>query len=124
MRDAIRSTASSRKTIDKAMSLLTVFSHQQPELSVTDLAEILKMDKSIISRLASSLRTWGMLEKNPTTGRLRIGSTAMKIGALFSQRNTMVELSMPVLKVDNFHSSCVCQSFVVLKTQSVLNISQ
>jgi DNA-binding IclR family transcriptional regulator len=97
MRDAIRTTASSRKTIDKAMSLLTVFSHQQPELSVTDLAEILKMDKSIISRLASSLRTWGMLEKNPTTGRLRIGSTAMKIGALFSQRNTMMELSMPVL---------------------------
>ena len=88
---------SERKTIDKAMKILSTFSLERPEISVSDLAFELDMDKSIVSRLASSLRNWGMLEKNPITGRLRIGSSAMRIGSLFSKRNTMVEFSMPIL---------------------------
>jgi len=88
---------SERKTLDKAMMILSAFSLERPEISISDLSHELGMDKSIVSRLASSLRSWGMLEKNPVTGRLRIGSSAMRIGSLFSKRSTMVEFSMPLL---------------------------
>ncbi|MGB6104659.1 MAG: IclR family transcriptional regulator [Pusillimonas sp.] len=88
---------SERKTIDKAMRLLNEFSHDRRELAVTDLAELLGMHKSVVSRLASSLKQWGMLEQNPVTGRLRIGSMAMRIGALFQQRNVLAEIAMPLL---------------------------
>jgi DNA-binding IclR family transcriptional regulator len=88
---------SGRKTIDKAMQLLMEFVHDRHELAVSDLAERLNMHKSVVSRISSSLREWGMLEKNPATGRLRIGPTAFRIGTLFSQRTALAELSMPML---------------------------
>ena len=88
---------SERKTIDKAMRLLNEFKHDQLEIAVTELAEKLDMHKSVVSRLASSLRAWGMLEQNPVTGRLRIGSTAMRIGSLFQKRGALTETAMPLL---------------------------
>lgn len=91
------SVASDRKTIDKAMRLLNEFSHDQLEIAVTDLADRLGMHKSVVSRLASSLKVWGMLEQNPVTGRLRIGSTAMRIGSLFQKRSALTDVAMPLL---------------------------
>jgi IclR family transcriptional regulator, KDG regulon repressor len=95
---------SDRKTIDKAMQVLTAFTHERPELAVTELAQRLGMHKSVISRLASSLRSWGMLEQNPTTGRLRIGPAAFRIGTLFSQRNSLAEMAMPLLADLVYHT--------------------
>lgn len=88
---------SERKTIDKAMQVLTAFSHDRPELAVSELGERLGMHKSVISRLASSLRSWGMLEQNPVTGRLRVGPAAFRIGTLFSHRNSLAEMAGPLL---------------------------
>lgn len=88
---------SERKTIDKAMQVLTAFSHEQSELGVTELASRLGVHKSVASRLASSLRSWGMLEQNPATHRLRIGPAAFRIGTLFSHRNSLAEVAMPLL---------------------------
>ena len=87
----------SRKTLDKALALLMEFSNERPELAVSELSERLGMHKSIVSRLAASLRAWGMLELNPVSGRLRIGPAAFRIGTLFSQRNMLAELAMPLL---------------------------
>lgn len=89
--------ASERKTIDKAMQLMMAFSHERPELAVTELAERLGMHKSVVSRLASSLRSWGMLEQNPATRRLRVGPAAFRLGALFSHRNSLAEMAVPSL---------------------------
>ena len=88
---------SERKTIDKAMRLLMEFSSERSELAVTELAERLDMHKSVISRLSSSLRSWGMLEQNPATGRLRIGPAAFRIGALFAHKNNLAEMAVPLL---------------------------
>lgn len=88
---------SERKTIDKAMQLMTAFSHERPELAVTELAERLGMHKSVVSRLASSLRSWGMLEQNPATKRLRVGPAAFRIGTLFSQRDSLAQAAVPLL---------------------------
>ncbi len=89
--------ASERKTIDKAMQLMMAFSHERPELAVSELAERLGMHKSVVSRLASSLRSWGMLEQNPATRRLRVGPAAFRLGALFSHRNSLAEMAVPLL---------------------------
>jgi DNA-binding IclR family transcriptional regulator len=88
---------SSRKTLDKAMQLLTEFSVDRPELAISELAEQLGMHKSVVSRLASSLLDWGMLERNPRTRRFRVGPTAFRIGTLFSQRRSLVVHAMPAL---------------------------
>ena len=88
---------STRKTLDKAMQLLTEFTVDRPELAISELAEQLGMHKSVVSRLASSLLDWGMLERNPRTRRFRVGPTAFRIGTLFSQRRSLVVHAMPAL---------------------------
>jgi DNA-binding IclR family transcriptional regulator len=90
-------TQSGRKTVDKAMQVLLEFARDRPELAVSELAERLHMHKSVVSRIAASLREWGMLEQNPVTGRLRIGPAAFRIGTLFSQRTALTDLAMPML---------------------------
>ncbi len=86
---------SSRKTIDKAMRVLMAFSAEQPELTVTEVSERLGLHKSIISRMASALRSWGMLEKDPQSQKLRIGEAAFRIGSLFSQGGNLVAMALP-----------------------------
>lgn len=87
-----------RKTIDKAMQIMTAFSQNRPELAVTELAERLGMHKSVVSRLAATLRAWNMLEVNPVTGRLRVGPAAFRIGSLFSHHpNSLADVAGPLL---------------------------
>lgn len=112
----------SRKTLDKALALLMEFSHEHPELAVGDLAQRLNMHKSIVSRLVASLRAWGMLEMNPLSGRLRIGPAAFRIGTLFSQRNKLTELAMPLL-ADLVHKTGHSAHLSVLDGSRILVIA-
>mgnify|MGYP001389436282 CR=1 FL=1 len=89
--------STSRKTLDKALTLLMQFSHENKELAISELAERVGMHKSVVSRFVSSLCAWEMLEVNPVNGRLRIGASAFRIGSLFSHRNELAELGMPLL---------------------------
>ncbi|MBN9477332.1 MAG: hypothetical protein ABS43_03390 [Bordetella sp. SCN 67-23] len=92
------SPASHRKTIDKAMQIMTAFTQDRPELGVTELAERLGMHKSVVSRIAATLKAWGMVESNPVTGRLRVGSAAFRIGSLFSHHpNSLADVAGPSL---------------------------
>ena len=86
---------SSRKTIDKALRVLTAFSSTQPELTIGELAESLHLHKSVVSRVVSSLRDWRMLEKDPHTQKLRIGENAFRIGSLFSLHDHLSRVSRP-----------------------------
>ena len=84
-----------RKTVDKAMRILQAFSAAQPEFSVGELSERLGMHKSVVSRLASALHDWGMIEKDSQTRKLRIGEGAFRVGSLFSQRGNLVRIATP-----------------------------
>jgi len=87
-----------RKTIDKAMRIMTAFTQDRPELAVTELAERLDMHKSVVSRIAATLKAWGMIESNPVTGRLRVGHAAFRIGSLFSHHpNSLADAAGPLL---------------------------
>ncbi|RAI45989.1 IclR family transcriptional regulator [Rhodoplanes roseus] len=88
-------THSSRKTIDKAMRVLTAFSSEHPELAIGELSARLGLHKSVTSRLVSALCDWGMLERNPQSQRVRIGEAAFRIGSLFSPRDHLVRVAAP-----------------------------
>ena len=53
------------------------------------------MHKSVVSRLASALHDWGMIEKDSQTRKLRIGEGAFRVGSLFSQRGNLVRIATP-----------------------------
>jgi DNA-binding IclR family transcriptional regulator len=85
------------KTVEKALQLLNAFSHERSELSVAELSGRLGMHKSIVSRLAATLRAWKMLEQDPETRRFRIGAGAFQIGMLFVDRQPLHKIAVPLL---------------------------
>jgi DNA-binding IclR family transcriptional regulator len=90
--------AGSRKTIDKALRVLTAFSPAQPALSVGELAERLGLHKSIVSRIASSLCAWRILEKDSRTHKLRVGERAYQIGSLYAPRDSLSRIAKPFME--------------------------
>lgn len=85
------------KTVDKALQLLTAFTRERPELGVGEIAAHLGMHKSIVSRLAKTLRDWRMLEQNPETRQFRIGVGAFRLGMLFASRLPVHAVALPFL---------------------------
>ena len=60
------------RTINKAMQILNLFSLEQPEWGVSDVARALELPKSTASGLMTSLADHGILSRTPK-GRYRLG---------------------------------------------------
>lgn len=85
------------KTVAKAMRILHAFSNAQPELSVSELSVRLGMHKSIVSRLVTCLADWRMVERDPTTKRIRLGLGALNLGMQVANQNPLHRLALPLL---------------------------
>ncbi len=68
-------------SIVKALRVLEIFSRDEPERGVTEISELLKIHKSSISRIISTLAFAGFLEKNPLTGKYRLGFKLVDLGS-------------------------------------------
>ena len=61
------------KSVRRAVAILRCFSLDEPELGVTELSRRLDVHKSTASRLLSTLEAEGLVDRNPETGRYRLG---------------------------------------------------
>ncbi len=66
-------------TVDKALSLLELFSAQQPELGLSEIARLADIDKATAHRLLSTLAKRGFLEQNEQTRLYRIGVSVIRL---------------------------------------------
>jgi DNA-binding IclR family transcriptional regulator len=85
------------KTVAKAMQILHAFSNAEPELTIGELSERLKMHKSIVSRLVTSLAEWRMVERDPVTKRVRLSIGALQLGMQVANQNPLHRLALPLL---------------------------
>ncbi len=84
-------------SVASAMRLLKMFSEGEVELGVTTLARRLGVAKSTAYRLASTLVSEGMLERNPETEKYRLGIALFGLGALVRQRMNVSNEARPYL---------------------------
>src|SRR5436189_6281722 len=61
------------QSVERAVAVLKLFGEHESELGVTDLARRLKLHKSTISRLLSTLEAGGFVQQDPRSGRYRLG---------------------------------------------------
>jgi DNA-binding IclR family transcriptional regulator len=85
------------KTVTKAMQILHAFSSAEPELAIGELSARLKMHKSIVSRLVTTLCEWRMLERNPLTKRVRLGVGVLQLGMQMANQNPLHRYALPLL---------------------------
>lgn len=83
---------------DKVLQILGAFSHATPEISVTKLAEALKVHKSTASRLAATLAERGFLERVPETKAFRLGPEIGRLGMLAWGGRDIVSLARETME--------------------------
>jgi DNA-binding IclR family transcriptional regulator len=83
--------------VDRALSILDAFGEEDRELSLAELAKRTKMYKSTILRLARSLERCGYLVR-AETGTFRLGSTLLRLGALYQRHLHTADVVPDVLR--------------------------
>jgi len=86
------------QAIERAVAILNAFSADQPELRVSELAERLGLHKSTVHRFLVNLEAAGLVERNPRTGRYRLGLRIFELGGLVMQRMDLWDEALPFLE--------------------------
>src|ERR1051326_4120984 len=94
--DRPRSTRLS--SVANSIRLLTSFSGAEDELGITALAGRLRLAKSTVHRLATTLTAARFLEQNAETGKYRLGLALFELGALVRRRMDVANEARPKLR--------------------------
>src|SRR5438132_13523756 len=85
-------------SVANSIRLLTSFSGEENELGITTLATRLRLAKSTVHRLATTLTGSGFLEQNSETGKYRLGVALFELGALVRRRMDVANEARPKLR--------------------------
>ncbi|HEU4353725.1 MAG TPA: IclR family transcriptional regulator [Burkholderiales bacterium] len=85
-------------SVANSIRLLNSFSGDEDELGITLLASRLRLAKSTVHRLASTLTSAGFLEQNAETGKYRLGVALFELGALVRRRMDVANEARPKLR--------------------------
>jgi DNA-binding IclR family transcriptional regulator len=95
----LRPTARYRiQAIARAVAILNAFGPEAPELGVTELAERLSLHKSTVHRFLVNLEAAGLVERNPRSGRYRLGLRIFELGGLVLQQMNLWDEALPFLE--------------------------
>lgn len=72
--------ASSNQSVDRALSVLKVFSGGRAELRVSDVAKAAGLGLSTASRLLATLEAAGFVDRDPVSGLYRLGLDVVSLG--------------------------------------------
>ncbi len=93
----IRVDSTRLSSVGAALHLLKTFSAEEPELGITELAGRMKLAKSTVHRLTSTLVAEGFLEKNVVNDRYRLGLSLFALGTLVRRRMDISSEALPYL---------------------------
>jgi DNA-binding IclR family transcriptional regulator len=86
------------QAIERAVAILNAFSMDDPELGVTELAERVGLHKSTVHRFMVNLEAAGLVERNPRSGRYRLGLHIFELGGLVMQQMNLWDEALPFLE--------------------------
>ena len=86
------------QAIERAVAILNVFSTDEPELGVTEIADRVGLHKSTVHRFMVNLDAAGLVERNPRSGRYRLGLHIFELGGLVMQRMNLWDEALPFLE--------------------------
>ena len=85
-------------SVANALRLVKAFSDDEYEIGISNLARRLRLGKSTVHRLASTLVDPEILENNPQTGAYRRGLALFELGMLVRRKMNVVSEARPYLR--------------------------
>lgn len=84
-------------TVVKALSLLHLFSREQPEIGLSDMARLSGMNKATVYRLLGELQAGGLVEQTGGGRSYRLGAEVLHLAALREAHVPMLSVAQIVL---------------------------
>lgn len=81
------------QTVERALAVLRTFSPQRAELRPSELAHLLGLPRTIVTRILNTLERARFVERIPGDSRYRIGVGAFEVGALFLAANPLIAVA-------------------------------
>lgn len=107
------------KVLQKAFRLLELFHDKVDELSATEITEKLQYNKTTVFRIISNLEEEGYLEKNPETGKYRLGMKLFFLGSLVKPYRHLKSTAKPLLRSLNQQTGETVHLAVLHKNQAL-----
>lgn len=112
------------KTLRDLAQITALFKNPKiEERGVSEISKILGMQPSKVSRMIRTMETDGFFEKNPDTGKYRLGIEFFRLGVAYSQHSSLRKTVRPHLEViaKEIGLSAMC---AVLRNNDVIVIDQ
>ena len=85
------------QAIERALSLLGLFRHESPVLSLSEIASSLGLHASTVYRLASTLEEAGYLQRESRSGHYSLGFASVELAGIALNQADFVRHSLPEL---------------------------
>ena len=95
------------RAVERALDVLMCFTSQTPELSMTEISEMVGINKSTVHRLLATLERKHFLERDRVTGIYRPGIRLVQMAFLTMEHNDLKRLASPCLRdlCDKYHEN-------------------
>jgi len=86
------------QAVERVGAILDVFTSEEPELGVTEIAERTGLHKSTAHRFLVNLESVGLLERDPRTQRYRLGLRMFEMGGIVLAQMSLWDEALPFLE--------------------------
>jgi DNA-binding IclR family transcriptional regulator len=87
------------RAVERALDILLCFSRQTPELTLTQIAEQVGINKSTVHRLLATLEQKHFVDRDPVTGVYRLGVYLFQMAYLTVEYNDLRRVAGPCLQL-------------------------
>lgn len=85
-------------TVGKALELLDLFTHRQPQMGLSQIARASGLNKATCHRLLQEMESCGLVEQTGPAREYRLGPAVLRLASLREAAVPMREAAMPVLR--------------------------
>jgi DNA-binding IclR family transcriptional regulator len=86
------------RTVERALDVLLCFTSQTPELTMTQIADQIGINKSTVHRLLGTLEKRRFVQRDPATGAYQLGIRLFQMAYLTLEHNDLRRLATPSLR--------------------------
>lgn len=93
-----RSTQSSMQTVDKALSLLNLFSERRAAIGLSELSRLSGFNKATVRRFLIALEKHGFVEQDATSRAYRLGPALLRLARVREAVSPVTSIVQPILE--------------------------
>src|SRR5476649_1719151 len=86
------------EVLNRAIDVLSVFSHSQPSLSLAEIVQAVKIPKSTVFRLLSSLAERRLCDVDPQTKKYGLGFELLRLADIRRRQSKVHDVAIPAMR--------------------------